>query len=244
MGIDSLDCYADYLVSYLWKQMFWGKKMKILLISSSPHKEKSRTFSLARQVLKGISQETADIETIHLIDFNVMFCVHCERCHKKILKCPLPDNINIILEKMLEADGIILASPNYINQVTASMKALFDRSAHFIHCKRLLGKYIAGVVSSGSGQNKEVLNYIKYYSHTCGAQYSGGVSSAALSIDQKKDEAIKLGMKLAGDIRAGKKYPKQLEFIEQGREHFRGIIQARKKEWTEEYKYWQDKGWL
>lgn len=218
--------------------------MKILLISSSPHKEKSTTFSLAKEVLNGLSQVKADIETIHLSDFNVMFCKHCEQCHKKILQCPLPDKVNVILEEMLKADGIILASPNYINQVTASMKALFDRSAHFIHCKRLLGKYIAGVVSSGSGQAKEVLDYIKYYGHTCGAQYSGGVSSAAISIGEKKDEAIKLGMKLFKDIQTKKNYPKQLEFIEQGRQNFRGIIQARKKEWTGEYKYWQDTGWV
>jgi multimeric flavodoxin WrbA len=218
--------------------------MKILLISSSPHKEKSKTLSLAKYVLQGLSHEGADIETIHLSDFSILFCRHCEQCHKKILKCTLPDEVNVILEKMLAADGIILASPNYINQVTASMKALFDRSAHFIHCKRLLGKYIAGVVSAGSGQAKEVLDYIKYYSHTCGAQYSGGVSSAAQSIGEKKDEAIKLGRKFATDIRVKKNYPKQLEFIEEGRQHFRGIIQARKKEWSGEYKFWQDKGWL
>ena len=93
--------------------------MKVLLISSSPHKEKSRTFSLAKEVLKGLSQEVADIETIHLVDFSILFCKHCEQCHKNILQCPLPDEVNVIIEKMLKADGIILASPNYINQVTA-----------------------------------------------------------------------------------------------------------------------------
>ena len=218
--------------------------MKILLISSSPHKEKSKTFSLAKEVLKGFSNEVADIETIHLIDFSILFCKHCEQCHKNIMQCPLKDDVYVILEKMLEADGIILASPNYINQVTASMKALLDRSSHFIHCKRLLGKYIAGVVSSGSGRSKEVLDYIEYYGHTCGAQYSGGVSSAALSIGEKKEEAIKLGGKLTKDIREKINYSEQLEFIEQGRLHFRGIIEARKKEWAGEYQYWQDKGWL
>jgi multimeric flavodoxin WrbA len=219
-------------------------KIKILLISSSPHKEKSRTFTLARNVLEGMSQKGADIETIHLFDFKVFFCNHCEQCHKNILRCPLPDDVHVILKKVLEADGIILASPNYINQVTASMKALFDRSAHFIHCKRLLGKYIVGVVSSGSGQDEDILDYIKYYGHTCGAQYSGGVSSAAQSIEEKKKEAIELGRKLTMDIREKKNYPEQLELIEKGRQHFRGIIEARKKEWAGEYQYWQDKGWL
>ncbi len=219
-------------------------KMKILLISSSPHKEKSKSFSLAKDVLIGLSLEAADIEIIHLCDYKILFCKHCERCHKNILRCPLPDDVHVILKKMLEADGIILASPNYINQVTASMKALFDRSTHFIHCKRLLGKYVAGVVSSGSGQVKEVLDYIGYYGHTCGAQYSGGVSSAAQSVEEKKEDAIKLGSKLAMDIREKKSYPEQLEFIEKGKQHFRLIIEARKKEWTGEYNYWKDKGWL
>ena len=219
-------------------------KMKILLISSSPHKEKSKTFALAREVLKGLSQEKTDIETTHLYDFRILFCKHCEQCHKNILQCPLPDDVHVILEKMLKADGIILASPNYINQVTASMKALFDRSAHFIHCKRLLGKYIAGVVSSGSGQDKDVLGYIEYYGHTCGAQYSGGVSSAAQSIEEKTEEAIKLGRKFDMDIREKKSYPEQLELIEKGRQHFRLIIEARKNEWAEEYGYWKRMGWL
>lgn len=218
--------------------------MNILLISSSPHKEKSKTFSLAKELLKGLSQEVADIETIHLSDFSVLFCRHCEQCHKKILQCSLPDQVHVILEKMLDADGIIFASPNYINQVTASMKALFDRSSHFIHCKRLLGKYIAAVVSSGSGQDREVLDYIEYYGHTCGAQYSGGVSSAAISVGEMKDQAMKLGGKLAADIREKRNYPQQLERIEQGRRHFRQIIEARKKEWAGEYKYWQDNDWL
>lgn len=218
--------------------------MKVLLISSSPHKEKSKTFILAKEVLRGLLQEGVDCEIIHLDDVRVFFCKHCEECHRKILRCSVKDDAQAILRKMLEADAIILASPNYINQVTASMKALFDRSAHFIHCKRLLSKYILGVVSSGSGQDKEVLGYIKYYAHTCGAQYSGGVSCAAHSLEGKKEEAFKLGGELAADIKEKKVYPGQLEIIEKGRQHFAQIIKLRKDEWPEEYRYWQDKGWL
>lgn len=218
--------------------------MKALLISSSPHKQKGKTFVLAKEVLRGLAQEGVDSETMHLDDFRVFFCRHCEECHKKILHCSLKDSVPTILEKMLEADGIILASPNYINQVTASLKALFDRSSHFIHCKRLLGKYIVGVVSSGSGQDKEVLDYIKFYTHTCGAQYSGGVSCAAQAVEEKKAQAFQLGRKLAADIKEKKAYPEQLELIEKAKQHFRQIIEARKKEWAGEYQYWRDKGWL
>lgn len=150
----------------------------------------------------------------------------------------------MILEKMLEAKGIIFASPNYINQITASMKALWDRSSHFIHCRRLLGKYIVGVVSSGSGQDKAVLDYIQHYAYTCGAQYAGGVSSRAPISNNKMEEALKLGNKLLQDIEEKRIFPEQIEIIDKFKEHFKKVMQMRKDDWVEEYQYWLNKDWL
>ena len=218
--------------------------MKILLVSSSPRKEKSQTFYLAKEVLKGCGAKGVKTEIIHLCQLKIEFCRHCEACHKKILACPIKDDVQTVLQKMLNADGIILASPNYINQVTGAMKTLFDRSSHFIHCKRLLGKFIAGVVSSGSGRDKDVLNYIKYYAHTCGAQYSGGVSARVPINKEKIKKAFKLGQKLFTVIKDKRKYPAQIKIIEIGKRHFRKIMLKRKNQWLEEYLYWQQKGWL
>lgn len=219
--------------------------MKILLISSSPRKEASQTFTLAKEVLRGAaSNKDVESETIHLCDLKIEFCRNLEACHKKILSCQIKDDVQMILKKMLEADGMILSSPNYINQITASMKALFDRSSHFIHCKRLLGKYVVGVVSSGSGQDKDVLDYIRHYAHICGAQYSGGVSSRAPISKDKMEEAFKLGSKLVLDIKEKKMFTEQLEIIEELKEYFKKIILMRKHDWVEEYQYWLDKGWL
>lgn len=217
--------------------------MKILLISSSPHKEKSQTLLLAKQVLKGCSG-SVKTEVMHLCDFKIEFCRHCDECHKKIMNCSIEDDVHIILKKMLEADAIILASPNYISQVTASMKAFLDRSSHFIHCIRLLDKYIVGVVSSGGGQDKDVLDYIGYYGNICGAQYAGGVSSRTPISKEKMVEALKLGSKLTSDIKEKRTFPEQMKIIEEVREYFKKVIQARKNEWVEEYQYWQDKDWL
>jgi multimeric flavodoxin WrbA len=218
--------------------------MKILLVLSSPRREKSSTFLLAQEVLKGLSEPGVEAESIHLADCHIQFCRHCEECHKKILLCSVKDGMEGILKKMLAADGIIIASPNYINQVTASMKALFDRSSHFIHCKRLLGKYIAGVVTSGSGRDGDVLDYIEYYSHACGAQFAGGVSSAADKLTENLAAAAQLGKELARDIKEKRVFADQMKVIEAGRKHFKRIIQLRKDDWQEEYAYWRGKGWL
>ncbi|MCX5753080.1 MAG: flavodoxin family protein [Candidatus Krumholzibacteria bacterium] len=218
--------------------------MKALLISSSPHREESSTFLLAKEVLRALEEDGVSCEEIHLHGCKVFFCKSCETCHVKILKCPLTDDVAMILRKMLDADGIILASPNYINNVTASMKTLLDRSSHFIHCKRLLEKYVAGVVTSGSGFADMVLEYIGYYGRTCGAQYSGGVSAVRAFGQDKKEEAFRLGKKMAADMRTKRSYPEQMKVIEESRKHFARVMKLRKNEWLEEYQYWVEKGWL
>lgn len=216
--------------------------MKILVISASPRGEKSQTLFLTREILKGCSN--AESETIQLRDLQIKFCQHCELCHKKILACPLKDDVRPVLDKMAGADGIVMASPNYIDQITGSLKALLDRSTHFIHCLRLLGKYVVGCVTSGSGKDEPVLEYIKHYANICGAQYAGGIYSAAMSVGEKIEEAHKLGETFFQDIREKKIFPDQIKIIEEHREHFRKMMHLRKEEWPGEYQYWLNKNWL
>ncbi|HNQ36280.1 MAG TPA: flavodoxin family protein [bacterium] len=218
--------------------------MKVLLISASPHRLKSNTFILADEARRACAAAGAETETVHLPDLEIKFCLHCEACHREILACPLKDDVRPLLDKMLEADGLILATPNYINQVTASMKALFDRSSHFIHCLRLLGKHVAGVVSSGSGRDVEVLDYLAHYAHTCGAWYSGGLSSSVAAVPENRDRARELGVKLAADIKEKRTFPDQARVLQEHRVHFKRLIEARKDDWPGEYQYWQKQGWL
>ncbi len=218
--------------------------MKVLLISSSPRKDKSQTFILARQLLSVCANEGAETEVVHLCDLKLEFCRHCEACHLKILQCPIKDDAGAIIKKILGAEGIVFASPNYINQITASMKCLFERASHFIHCKRLLGKYMAAVVCSGSGRDEPVLDYIQYCGYSFGALCVGVVSSQVPVSDVKKKEAADLGKALVLAIKEKKAFPKQQELVERGRQYFKEVIKARKDDWLEEYQYWLDKGWL
>ena len=216
--------------------------MKILLISSSPRKKRSQTFLLATEVLKGCAD--AETETVHLFDFEIKFCRHCEVCHKKILACPIKDDVQMILGKMLEADGILLASPDYINHVTAGMKALFDRSSHIFHCQRLFGKYTGSVATAGSGPHEMVLDYMHDFSTMCGAQYVGGVSTVIPVTEAIKKKAREVGRDLAEAFRKKKEFPQEMEAIQSQRSHFRKITEAHKKEWIAEYQYWVERGWL
>ncbi|MFA5100611.1 MAG: flavodoxin family protein [Candidatus Omnitrophota bacterium] len=218
--------------------------MKILLVNASPRKRTSRTLALAKHVLRGCAHEGAKCEIACLSDYAIRFCRHCELCHKKVMVCPIKDSAMMLARKILDADGIIYATPNYINQVTGALKTLFDRHSHFIHCKRLLGKYCAGVVTSGSGYDKPVARYLKYYSIICGAQFSGAVCSRADDVDGAAEGAFTLGRKLVSDIRKKRRYRGQLARIEKGFKYFGKLIKMHKNDWREEYLYWQDQGWL
>ncbi|MBN1521560.1 MAG: iron-sulfur protein, partial [Candidatus Aureabacteria bacterium] len=124
------------------------------------------------------------------------------------------------------------------------MKAFFDRSSHFIHCRRLLGKFVAGAVTSGSGHDSDVLDYMKYYAQTCSAQFTGGVSSRASNIKEKMQDAFQLGKNLISDIREKKEYPEQMQVIARHAKHFRNVMELMKNEWVNEYQYWKERNWL
>lgn len=217
--------------------------MNILLISSSPHKEKSKTFWLAKELFKELGP-TITTEVIHLCNYRIEFCRHCEACHKKIMFCPIKDDAHFLQQKILEADAIIFASPVYIHHITGYLKMLLDRSSHFIHCQRLLGKYVVAVATSGGGPQEMVLEYIKEYALACGAQYVGGVSSVIPITEEAKNKANNLGANLAEALTKKKIFPAEQVTINMRREYFRKVIVARKEDWEGEYQYWKDKGWL
>ena len=218
--------------------------MRVLGISASPRKDKSNTLLLLKEAFSGIEKKGYQTELVHLGDLKIEFCRHCEICHRKIMDCPIKDDANTLIKKILESDGIIFASPVYIDHITGYLKTFFDRSTHFIHCLRLLGKYTAAVATSGGGPHEMVLDYLKYFSIICGAQYVGGVSTKVPVTEEFKEKAEKLGETLSDAIKGKKRFSDQMKEIQSRRSFFRRIIEAHKEEWSGEYDYWKEMGWL
>lgn len=220
--------------------------MKILCISGSPRGKQSNTFKLMEETLNEIKLQFTDAEAeyIHLSDKDIRYCIGCGLCHRNLLRCPIKDDVSDILQKMLECDVIMFASPVYINHISAQLKALLDRSSPFIHCQMLLGKYGAAFATSGGGPHVMVLDYLEDYMISCGIQYVGGVSGPMSEFDALKERARSLGTQIAEAVREGKKFPDQLAMMEVRRRFFKDAISSRKEQWAGEYGYWREKGWL
>lgn len=162
--------------------------------------------------------------------------------------CNIKDDFEEIKAKLLACDGFILASPNYIFNVTAQMKALFDRCSNIIHCVSLEGKYGAVVETSGGGEDEEVIKYVERFINSVGAQSVGGIGSsmAGFRIFPNEDaffsKARELGKELCRCIQEKQLFPSQTAFRNDFKARMKRLVEYRQKEWTYEYEYWQTKG--
>ena len=217
--------------------------MKVLAILGSPRGARSQTRVLAEAVLAGAKEQGAEINVADLATVRLEFCTACEACHKGS-QCSRNDAGCQILEQMLAADGIVLASPVYLNQVTAQLKTLLDRTSKFIHCLRLMDKYLAAVTTSGGGGGAEAQAFLRKYAVAAGAQFAGGVDASVQLQETDLAAARKLGVALAVSIRDQTCDPAQLFAIEEQKKRFGRIVGSHRDSWAYEYKFWQDKGWL
>ena len=104
--------------------------MKILAVNGSPRKTWN-TAILLRKALEGATSQGAEAEFVHLYDLNFKGCQSCFSCKtigsKSYGKCARKDDITSILERVRDADGIILGSPVYLGAATGAMRSFLER---------------------------------------------------------------------------------------------------------------------
>ena len=100
---------------------------KVLLISSSPRKNGNSDL-LCDQFRKGAIDAGHRAEKIFLAEKKIHYCIGCGACADATRPCVQKDDVAEILEKMVEADVIVLATPVYFYTMCAQLKTLIDRS--------------------------------------------------------------------------------------------------------------------
>jgi multimeric flavodoxin WrbA len=221
--------------------------MKVLGLNASPKGRESRTLQLVRAVLDGAASEGAGTELVDIYELDIGYCTACGVCYATG-ECTLIDDFPDLFGDMMNADGIVLGSPNYIDSVTAPMKAVFDRMADAIHCQMFTGKYGCSVCTAGGSHQDEVVAYMNHVFTTLGGTSIGGVGVAVgrdpSALGRAEKEAYTLGKKLAQSIRGEHAYPEQDTIHEQRRDYFCQLIRYNKVQWAHEYDWWVQMGWI
>ena len=102
--------------------------MKFIGINGSPRKGWN-THTLVEETLKGAADKGAGTELINLYDLSFKGCISCFGC-KRIggpARCAVKDELKPVLEKIEEADGLVIGSPIYIGELSSSTRALIER---------------------------------------------------------------------------------------------------------------------
>lgn len=100
---------------------------KVLVISGSPRKGGNSDL-LCDEFVRGTLEKGNKVEKIRVADRKVAPCLACYHCRKNEGKCVIADDMGEILQKMIEADVIVLASPVYFYSINAQLKAVIDRT--------------------------------------------------------------------------------------------------------------------
>jgi multimeric flavodoxin WrbA len=218
--------------------------LKIVSLVGSPRGAKGNTARLLKIVLSGAENEGAQTETIFLPGNTVLPCKACDTCHKKG-KCAQKDEFESIKNRILRADGLVLASPNYIFSVSAQMKAFMDRCCGVIHCMAFEGRYGASVVTSGGGDEEPIVQYMNHFMMTTGIRPVGSVWATMAAIvgdtfpDRINRQATALGKRLVRSWKEKVILPEVEDQISAFKERMRSLMIYRKKEWPYEYEYWK-----
>lgn len=104
--------------------------MKVIAFNGSPRKNWN-TAMLLNKALEGAASQGAEVELIHLYDYNYKGCMSCFACKlkngKSYGRCPVNDDLKPIFQKIEEADAIILGSPIYFGMTTGEMRSFMER---------------------------------------------------------------------------------------------------------------------
>lgn len=141
--------------------------MKIVILNGSPRK--GNTVTAIQAFVQG-AEKNHEIEVVDTYKLNVSPCMACGvcQCHKG---CVAKDDSNMIVDKLVEADMIVFATPVYWWGMTAQMKMVIDKC----YCKglQLKEKKVGVIVVGGSptdneqyqlirGQFNCIANYLKW----------------------------------------------------------------------------------
>ena len=99
---------------------------KVLILSGSPRKN-GNSDMLCNEFMRGAAEAGHQVEKIRVQEKKIGYCMGCYACVEKG-ECAIKDDMAEILQKMIDCDVMVMASPVYFYSIDAQLKAVIDRS--------------------------------------------------------------------------------------------------------------------
>lgn len=138
--------------------------MNVIAINGSP-KAEGNTYHGLKIVCESLENEGISTEIIHVGNKNICGCLACGTCAKnQDQKCVINDEVNEIIPKLKNADGIIIGSPVYYASMAGTMKCFLDRAFYVASAngglyRHKVGASVVAVRRSGEVATFDHLNH-------------------------------------------------------------------------------------
>jgi multimeric flavodoxin WrbA len=175
------------------------------------------TEILVREALSGAEECGAEIELLTIGGMDIKPCDGCSAC-ERTGACHIKDDMQVIYEKMLAADGIILGTPVYFWTISGQAKVLIDRTIALRHPRLMLANKVAGAVAvAGRDGTVSALNVFQRYfasNHMFAADLVEGLAHDKGTIVRDKrgmKSAYEMGRQIASLVKQKLKFPKEFD---------------------------------
>jgi multimeric flavodoxin WrbA len=124
---------------------------KVLVLSASPRRGGNSDL-LCDQLMLGAQEAGNQAEKIFLRDKKINYCMACDACKENGGNCVQKDDMAEVLEKMIAADVIVMATPVYFYTMDAQTKTLIDRT--YSRYTEIRNKELYFIVTAADGRKQ------------------------------------------------------------------------------------------
>ncbi|HTP06246.1 MAG TPA: flavodoxin family protein [Nitrospirota bacterium] len=124
---------------------------KVLIVSASPRKGGNSDL-LCDQFMRGAKEAGNQAEKIFIRDKRINNCVACGDCQNNGGTCVQKDDMAEVLDKMIAADVIVMATPVYFYMMNGQMKTLIDRT--YARYTKISNKEMYFIVTAADGRKQ------------------------------------------------------------------------------------------
>jgi len=190
-----------------------------------------------------------DFESVFFSDYDIEFCRGCKECFDRGGEfCPIDDDLQILLDKIEDSDGIVFATPSYAFQAPARMKNFLDRTAYMNHRPRCFDQAFTVIVTYGVFGGSDIVKYLSTAGENLGFHSSKGCSVKTLEpMTEQREKQLKKEVEEASD-----RFYRELTLAEPPTPSFMRLALFRLTRTGikdldptyHDYQYYSEKGWF
>lgn len=136
---------------------------KVLILSGSPRKGGNSDL-LCDEFARGATESGNQVEKVRIAEKKIGYCHACYYCREHNGECAIKDDMAELLQKMIDADVIVLASPVYFYSISAQLKAVIDRTvARWTEVQNKDFYYIVTCADDDTNSAETTLNCFRGY---------------------------------------------------------------------------------